>query len=388
MRADLVIVGGGPAGLATAICAAQRGLSAVVVERRGRPLDKSCGEGLMPGGVAALAAMGVEIPAAERAPFHGIRYVDGEIVADGRFANGPGWGIRRTALVDAMVVRAQVLGVGLRYGCRVHGWQRTAGGVVLQTASGAVSASLLVGADGLHSRVRRAAGLAIRWRGPRRFGIRRHFRVQPWSPFVEVHWGEAAEAYITPVGPQRIGVAFLWSGGPRSFAALLRDFPVVEARLSTAIPETAPRGAGPLRQGVGRRCAYDVALIGDAAGYLDAISGEGLTLAFRSARALADSVARGKPLREYDRAYRRLSRSYYRLTALLLALTSRPRMRSLLFRTLARWPSLFDRLLAAHTAEPSRVLSGVEHMVATDRPRGIAGPMQRAARRGDPSSVG
>ncbi|MFN8627964.1 MAG: FAD-dependent oxidoreductase [Candidatus Binatia bacterium] len=118
MRADLVIVGGGPAGLATAICAAQRGLSAVVVERRGRPLDKSCGEGLMPGGVAALAAMGVEIPAAERAPFHGIRYVDGEIVADGRFANGPGWGIRRTALVDAMVARAQVLGVGLRYGCR------------------------------------------------------------------------------------------------------------------------------------------------------------------------------------------------------------------------------------------------------------------------------
>jgi flavin-dependent dehydrogenase len=346
MRADLAIVGGGPAGLATAICGARRGLRAVVVDRRGRPLDKPCGEGLMPGGVAALTAMGVEIPTGERAPFIGIRYLDGDVIVEGRFAGGPGWGIRRTTLTEAMVARAE-----LRYGCRVGGWHRASDGVLLETAGGAVSASVLVGADGLHSWVRRDAGVGVRWHGPKRFGVRRHFRVPPWSPFVEVYWGEAGEAYITPVGPQRVGVAFLWSGGPRTFDDLLRCFPVVQAKLSTAIAETEPRGAGPFRQNVRQRCAADVVLIGDAAGCLDAISGEGLTLAFRSAQALADIIACGKPLQAYDRSYRRLSRSYYRLTAVLLALTSRPRLRRLAFSALARCPTLFDRLLAAHTGQ-------------------------------------
>src|SRR5262249_12736081 len=93
---DLVVVGGGPVGLAAAIHAADRGLSAVVLERRTPPLDKACGEGLMPPGVAALGALGVVVPEHARAPFVGIRYVDGDTVAEARFADGPGWGVRRT----------------------------------------------------------------------------------------------------------------------------------------------------------------------------------------------------------------------------------------------------------------------------------------------------
>lgn len=351
MTAKLVIVGGGPAGLATAIYAAQQGLSAVVIEKREPPLDKACGEGLMPGGVAALAAMGVAIPAGERAAFIGIRYVDGNVVAEGRFCNGPGWGIRRSTLVEAMAARARALGVDLRYGCAASGWQRTPGGVLLETAGGAIAASVLVGADGLHSRVRHDAGLSARWRGPKRFGTRRHFGVQPWSPFVEVHWGDRLEAYVTPIGPRRIGVAFLWSGCHLPFDEMLGRFPALQARLSTAIPESAARGAGPFRQGVRCRYADNVVLVGDAAGYLDAITGEGLTLAFRSAEALAATIARGEPLRIYDQAYRRLSRSYYLMTTALLAAASRPRMRRLAFKALAGWPALFDKLLAAHTRE-------------------------------------
>src|SRR5262249_29239431 len=117
MPADLAVVGGGPAGLATAIAAAERGLHAVVVDARPLPLDKPCGEGVMPAAVTALAAMGVEVPAWGRAPFIGIRYVDGEVVAEGRFPNGPGFGVRRTALVDGLVARARALGADLRYGC-------------------------------------------------------------------------------------------------------------------------------------------------------------------------------------------------------------------------------------------------------------------------------
>jgi flavin-dependent dehydrogenase len=353
MSADLVIVGGGPAGLATAICAAQRGLTAVVVERRGLPLDKACGEGLIPAGVAALAAMGVDVPASARAPYVGIRYVDGNAVAEGRFADGVGWGIRRTALIDSMAARARTLGVDLRYRCRANRWHTTADGILLETEAGPVAGTMLIGADGLHSRVRREAGLAFRWPGPLRFGLRRHFALRPWSPFVEVHWGNRVEAYITPAGPRRVGVAFLWSGGPRTFGDFLAAFPGLGERLAGAEIETAPRGAGPFRQGVSRRYAERVALVGDAAGYLDPITGEGLTLAFHCARALVDTVARRQPLSMYEDAYRRLSHRHYQMTRLVLAMGRRPGLRRAVILALSYSPRLFDKLLALTVARTS-----------------------------------
>jgi len=167
----------------------------------------------MPAGVVALRRMGVDIPADARAAFRGIRYIDGNAVAEGRFAHGVGWGIRRTALVESLAARARALGADLRYQCAAGHWRNTAEGILLDTESGPVHGSLLVGADGLHSRVRKLAGLECRWRGPLRFGLRRHFVLPPWSSFVEVYWGDGAEAYITPAGPERVAVAFLWSGG-------------------------------------------------------------------------------------------------------------------------------------------------------------------------------
>src|SRR5512139_2181375 len=174
MRCDLVIVGGGPAGLATAIHAAQRGREAIVFDRRELPLDKACGEGVMPSGVAALERMGVEIPASARAAFAGIRYIDEARVAEGRFRNGVGWGVRRTALIEALVARARMLGVELRYGNAVERWRCTPDGVAVDSEDGPLHAALLIGADGLRSQVRRRAGLERRWRGRPRLGLRCH----------------------------------------------------------------------------------------------------------------------------------------------------------------------------------------------------------------------
>ena len=93
---DVLIVGGGPTGLGAAILAAEAGLHATILEPRPGPIDKACGEGLMPAAAAMLARMGAS-PAASH-PFLGIRYIDGESTAEGRFPQGPGLGVRRTAL--------------------------------------------------------------------------------------------------------------------------------------------------------------------------------------------------------------------------------------------------------------------------------------------------
>ena len=113
-RVDFAIVGGGPAGLAVAIFAALAGRRAVVIEKRPGPVDKACGEGVMPPGVAWLRRMGVEIARDATHPFRGIRYVDRDVVAEANFVEGPGLGVRRTALSVAMDARAAALGVDVR----------------------------------------------------------------------------------------------------------------------------------------------------------------------------------------------------------------------------------------------------------------------------------
>ncbi|MFQ5791724.1 MAG: NAD(P)/FAD-dependent oxidoreductase [Acidobacteriota bacterium] len=373
MSFDLAIVGGGPAGLATAIFAAQRGLSSVVLDRRELPLDKPCGEGLMPPGVRLLQEMGVVLPPGSYTPFSGIRYVDGQgeasaktrgesdpaaaraLIAEGRFRTGPGWGIRRTVLIEGMVRRALELGCVLRYGVGAGQWHVKAdGSVQVDTHAGPVRARWLIGADGLHSRIRRDAGLDISSPGPARYGTRRHFKIRPWSSsLVEVQWTDGAEAYLTPVGSQEMGVAFLCSGKATRFALLLERFPDLKGRLSAAPLLSEERGAGPFRQAV--RCRYrgPVALVGDAAGYLDALTGEGMSLGFRCAKALVEVLAQGGALPSYETAYRRLSRPYYVMTRLLLAISGRPGLRRRVMAALAQNPKLFDRLLAMSTGEES-----------------------------------
>jgi flavin-dependent dehydrogenase len=352
---DLLIVGGGPAGLATSIFAARAGLSSVVVEARSLPLDKPCGEGVMPPGVALLEEMGVRVP---HANFIGIRYVEGDTVAEGRFRGRPGWGVRRTALVAGLFDRAQELGVDVRLATRCAGWKATRDGVRVETHRGTLEGRFLVAADGLHSRIRKEASLErASGRGARRFGVRRHLEVHPWSSCVEVHWTDGVEAYLTPVGSNVLGVAFLSSGGPLRFDDALRRFPRLEERLIGAVRLSPEQGAGPFRQNVRRRYRGRLALVGDAAGYLDALTGEGLSLAFHCARALVAAIVDADDLADYERAYRGLSGAYYKMTGLLLAVARRPRLRQGLIATFADSPDIFDRLLSISNGE--RPLTGL-----------------------------
>lgn len=341
---DLLIVGAGPAGLATAVFARRHGLSATVIDRR-RPADKACGEGIMPGGVELLGELGVRLPPERVRPFRGIRFVDGKATVEGRFSGSPGLGVRRTALSSALIDCAEAAGVELRFDTELRQWREEGGGVVASTSTGELRGRWLIGADGLHSRVRRLAGLERPRPTARRFGVRRHFRVEPWSDLVEVHWSDDAEAYVTPVGAAEVGVAVLWNGDGRKFEALLDLFPTLRERLAAAEPISEASGAGPFDRLVTARTSGRVGLVGDAAGFIDPLTGEGITLALRAARHLAGTIAAGGSLRTYERAHRRMFREYALLTRPMLFVASRPRVRARFVATLARNPGLFDRLV-------------------------------------------
>jgi len=201
---DVIVVGGGPTGLAAAIMAKLAGLSVVVFEPQSPPIDKACGEGLMPPALQVLSALGVRD--LEGIPFEGIRYVDGDCVAEARFGMGPGMGVRRAVLHQALSDRAHSLGITV-VATRVKHWSQDSTGVVVEGERG----RWLLAADGLQSPIRAKLRLQRPPRLPPRIGIRRHFKVAPWSPFVEIHWHQDAEAYVTPIGPDMVGIALLYA---------------------------------------------------------------------------------------------------------------------------------------------------------------------------------
>ncbi len=342
--AEVIVVGAGPAGLATALELAQRGVASLVIERRSPPLDKACGEGVMPAGVRALEELGVALPPDRCARFRGVRFIDGPRSFEGRFSTGPGLGVRRTVLSEALLDRTRSVGIPVEFDCALREWENRADGIVARTTAGDVRARLLVGADGLGSFVRSRAGLAAPIRR-RRFGMRRHFRVAPWTPFVEVYWSAGAEAYVTPVAADEVGVAILWGGDGRSHERCLAAFPELAARLRGAEPVTRVRGAGPFWQGARRRFAPAVALVGDAAGYTDAVTGEGITLSLVCARVLAEVIAERRPLADYERAWRKLTRTRRVFATLLGFGIGHPRARAACFAVLARRPDVFERML-------------------------------------------
>ncbi|NXY95959.1 NAD(P)/FAD-dependent oxidoreductase [Streptomyces sp. BR123] len=333
---DVLVIGGGPAGMATAIHAALSGFDVVVAEPRPAPVDKACGEGLMPDAVRALRTLGVEVPG--RA-LRGIRYVDavGQRRAEAVFRAGHGLGARRTLLHEALTARAAQLGVPVvprRIG-RVSQYDD-------HVRADGMDARYVVAADGLHSPTRRALGLSVRpaaGRQPPRYGLRRHYAVEPWTDLVEVHWSADSEAYVTPLGPRQVGIAVLASR-QLPYDAQLSRFPLLMSRLAAA-DRTPVRGAGPLRQQARRRVAGRVLFVGDAAGYVDALTGEGITLALTAAAELVRCLGEGRP-QAYERAWCRLSRNYRLLTRSLLWARHQPRLAPLIIPAAARFPGLFQ----------------------------------------------
>ena len=355
---DVIVIGGGPAGLAAAAAVAARGLDALVLERRALPVDKACGEGLLPGGVRALEALGAarHLDPDGWSPLRSIRWVqeDGSS-AEARLPAPGGMGIRRLALSRALAARAREAGAEVREEAPVVSHRRDADGTTVVLASGEeIRARLLVAADGLASAVREREGLSRTTRSPRRFGLRRHFALAPWTDAVEVHFSRGVEAYVTPVGPRRVGLAFLFEeGAAPDFESLLARFPALAARLDGAPFDSALAGAGPLGRDASTRILDRLLLAGDAGGYVDAITGEGVSLALEEALLLGSLLPEALPrgatraaLLPWERAVRARHRRHAAVTRLVLSMARRPLLRRTAVAWLGRAPRLFDALVA------------------------------------------
>jgi flavin-dependent dehydrogenase len=339
---EVLIVGGGPAGLAAAIALRRAGLDVTVADAAQPPIDKACGEGILPQGVAALGELGIELGLGNAAQFRGIRFLQPGISASACFSAGFGYGIRRTTLHHLLVDRAAKLGVSLCWGARVQG----IGGGVASICGLRVRYRWLIGADGQKSQIRDWIGLGDGQRVRRRFGFRRHFEAEPWSEFVDVHWSDCGQLYVSPVGANEVCVAFI-TGDPRlRFRDAFALFPDVAHRLKR--PTSRELGAVTATRGLRSVCVGNCALIGEASGSVDAVTGEGLSMAFRQALALAEAL-RTNDIQSYQRSHRRIARVPRVMAHLLLLMDRHPALRQRVLRTFSAKPVLFERMLAIHS---------------------------------------
>lgn len=366
---DVIIVGGGPAGLATGIHFARADLSVLICEAKSFPVEKACGEGIMPTGVRLLENLGMGGLAAgeDYYPFSGVRYIgkDG-VTATGTFNEGSGWGMHRRTLSEKLfLLAASFPQITVREKTRIQSIQENQQSVIARSDREEFETCLLIGADGLHSLVRSQSALDQKQK-PRffRWGISKHFQIAPWSDWVEVYWSNGIEAYVTPLSSKEIGLAILWNQScfhthknrNDLYASLLCKFPELAKRLGH-IPSTGPiLSAGSFLQRSTHAAKDRILLVGDAAGYVDAITGEGISLALAEAELACqygkDLIAypheNKRILARYERALKQRGQNSQKMTYFALFLSQHPRLAGLMIQFLSKQTRLFQYLLSVN----------------------------------------
>jgi len=362
--ADLAVIGAGPAGAVTALFAARRGHRVVVFDRARFPRDKPCGEGLMPAGRAILRELGLEAPAlaAGAPPLCGIQFglvgaMPTVVPFPKHASGGEGLGVRRTDF-DAMLVKALDAHpeIELCQETEVLEAQTHAGAApTVRTSAGEIRPRFVAVADGLRSPTRHRLGWTVGPRPPHRYGIVSHWQIEgPIDPWVRITIDRGLEVYEGPVANgQRLVALLCDQGRMREFAGRLearyREIVLsLRPELSRAEPIGPATAVGPFRYRSSRVAQDGVFLVGDAAGFTDPITGEGLAAAFRQARVLGDLLGQSDAERDYRRAYRGLTRDPRRVAGLLLYFSRSPARVERGLRGLRHAPDALANLLGVN----------------------------------------
>jgi len=352
--ADLAVVGAGPAGTAAALFAARRGYRVIVFDKQAFPRDKPCGEGLMPGGRPVLRELDLEdaIVSGGAPPLQGIQFgLAGQQPVAVPFpehgGEQAGLGIRRLAfdarLVDALGHHAQI---EFCPQTEARDIKASDGGIArVITATGEVRARIVAVADGLRSPFRHRLGWTVGPRPPHRYGVVAHWTMDaPVDPWVRITFDDGLEVYEGPVaGNQRMVALLCYQDRMREFGGRLEArYREVARALRPALRNAELVGAvsavGPFWYRATTVAQGGVFLIGDAAGFTDPITGEGVAAGLRQARAFAAALESVNPERTYRQAHRRL--------------TNDPRRVAALFLRLSRTPVLVERAMRSHQRAP------------------------------------
>ena len=363
------MVGGGPAGAASAWYLARAGVDVLLVDRARFPRDKPCAEYLSPqasrileemGALGAIEGAGAAQLVGMRVRAPGGRVIHGEFAASHRFRGfrDRGLALPRMELDAILLAQAQRRGVRVLEETIVRDVitdaARRVTGVLVETPSGrrALHASLVIGADGLRSVVARRLSLATVGRFPRRVALVAHYRnVAGIGACGEMHVDAAGYVGLADVGRGRTNVAVVVpardarsvAGDPAAFLdRWIAARPHLASRFQSAQRLEAPRATGPFNSHARRAWTPGCALVGDAADFFDPFTGEGIYAALRSGEMLtgyAFDAARAPSARRHDvalAAYDRSLRDAFRAKRLVERLIG----------TAVAFPALLDRAAA------------------------------------------
>jgi menaquinone-9 beta-reductase len=355
------VVGAGPAGAASALYAARRGHRVIVFDRQTFPRDKPCGEGLMPSGRPALRELGLEddVVSGGAPPLNGVQFglperptVDVPFPAHG--GERAGLGIRRLDF-DARLAEA----IGRHP--QIQFCQRTEvrdvrtdadAPTTVVTTSGEVRARVVAVADGLRSALRHRMGWTRGPRPPHRYGITAHWKMDgPVDPWVRITFDRGLEVYEGPVaGNQRMVALLCYQDRMPEFGGRLESrYREIAQSLRPGLRNADLVGSvsvvGPFWYRASTVAQGRVFLIGDAAGFSDPITAEGIAAGLRQARAFAAALETTNPERAYQQAHRRMTNDPRRVAALLLRLSRTPALVERAIRSHGRSPQTLAKLL-------------------------------------------
>src|SRR5438477_7950602 len=359
--ADVAVVGAGPAGTAAALFAARRGYRVIVVDKQAFPRDKPCGEGLMPGGRPVLRELELEdaIVSGGAPPLHGIQFgLAGQPPVAVPFpehgGEQAGLGIRRLAF-DARLVDA------LGHESRIQFCPQTeardirpadGGSACVITAAGEIRTRVVAVADGLRSPFRHRLGWTVGPRPPHRYGVVAHWTMDaPVDPWVRITFDRGLEVYEGPVaGNQRMVALLCYQDRMREFSGRLEArYRAVARALRPALRSAELVGAvsavGPFWSRATTVADRGIFLVGDAAGFTDPITAEGVATGLRQGCAFAVALQSPNPEHAYRQAHRGLTKDPRRLAALFLRLSRTPALVNRAIRNHERAPQTLSKLL-------------------------------------------